>query len=365
MDTTRLRELVTTDGPFASVYFDDTHDTADAAKLLELRWREVREQLEGQGAEAATLDALEASIREGPPPEGQGGRAMVAAGDRVLVDRQLDQPPTHAVARLSPLPYLVPLAEFGERPPTYVLAIVDSVGADVTTVDEQGNTVDERTVEGADHPVHKVRGGGPAHHDMQARADETTKQNVERAAEYVTEAARKAGATLVIIAGETQSRRHLHDALPERVRGIATEVTGGGRHKGADHGELKDQVGRLLQRTKQARRDEIAERFRAALGRPRGLAVQGLEATTSALREANVETLLFDSPADVDVVKGEQATLVAVQEDALKAVGSDIVTTQRADEALVFAAIAADADIVHTGETLGLTEGFGAILRHE
>ncbi|PXY34976.1 peptide chain release factor 2 [Prauserella coralliicola] len=365
MDTTRLRELVTTDGPFASVYFDDTHDTADAEKLLELRWRELRERLEGQGAERPTLDAMESAVREAAPPVGRSGRALVAVGDRVLVDQELDEPPAQPIARLSRLPYVLPLAEFGERPPAHVVAVVDHVGADVTAVDADGNVVDEQTVEGSEHPVHKVRGGGSAHRDLQSRAEETARHNINRVAEHVATTARRVGAALVVLAGESQARKELHDALPEQVRRVATELQTGARHQGGGNEELREQIQQLLAKTKQARRDEVVERFRAALGKRDGLAVQGLQATTTALREANVETLLVADPGDAEVLTGEEPTLVAVQKEELEAHGTRSVSRRRADEALAVAAIAGAAEIICTGDTLELMDGVGAILRHD
>lgn len=365
MDTARLRELVTAEGPFASVYFDDTHDTEDAAKLLDLRWRELRERLSEQGATRSTLDALESAVHAGNPPVGPSGRALVAAGDEVLVDTELDTPPARPIARLSKLPYLVPLVELGERPPAHVVAVADRVGADVTAVDRDGHVVDARTVEGADHHIHKVPGGGWSHRNIHAHAEELSKRNIELAAEHVAELARRIGAGLVVVAGETQARKALLHALPESVRGHATEVGSGGRQQGADNDELDRQIRDLLERSGQARRDEAAERFRAALAQPTGLAVQGLEATTTAIREHNVETLLVDRPADVAVLTGSDPTLLGLQEEELRAHGVETIDRRPADEALAVAAIAVDADIVHTGDRLDLTEGFGAILRHD
>jgi hypothetical protein len=51
MDSERFRQLLATRAPFASVYFEDSHDTQDAAAQLELKWRAVREQLVEQGAD--------------------------------------------------------------------------------------------------------------------------------------------------------------------------------------------------------------------------------------------------------------------------------------------------------------------------
>jgi len=51
MDSDRFRRLLDAPGPFASVYFDDSHDTHDAEAQLSLKWRAVKEELEGLGAD--------------------------------------------------------------------------------------------------------------------------------------------------------------------------------------------------------------------------------------------------------------------------------------------------------------------------
>lgn len=364
MDTMRLRELVTTDGPFASVYFNDTHDTEDALTLRGLRWRELRNELAGQGTSEVTLDTLESAVHEADPPVGSSGRALVAADDVILLDRELDEPPARPVARLSDLPYLVPLLEHGEIPPPHVVAVTDRVGAEVTAVDQQGNVVDERTIEGVDQ-VHKVSTGGWAHRTVQQHIDELVKQNVDQVAEYIVDTTRRIGATVIVIAGESQARKALLDALPEMVREQATEFPGGSRKPDERDTQLEHRVKELLVKDKQTRRDQTAERFRIARDQPPTLAVEGLEATISALSESNVETLLLNHPADIDVLTGPDPTLLSTQEEALKIQGAEPITAQRADEALVAAAIATDADIVYTGDRLALVEGYGAILRHD
>ena len=50
MDMSKLRDVATAPGPFASVYLDASHDTEDAAKIAELRWRGLRDQLADPGA---------------------------------------------------------------------------------------------------------------------------------------------------------------------------------------------------------------------------------------------------------------------------------------------------------------------------
>ena len=85
MQTTMLRPLVSTPGPFTSVYFEESHDTEDAAKQLDLKLRDLREHLTEQNAPGGALDAIEAAVRDAPPTVGRGGRALLAGRDAVLV----------------------------------------------------------------------------------------------------------------------------------------------------------------------------------------------------------------------------------------------------------------------------------------
>ena len=51
MKPERFRPLLDAKGPFVSIYFDDSHDTADAAAQLDARLRDIRKHLEEQSVE--------------------------------------------------------------------------------------------------------------------------------------------------------------------------------------------------------------------------------------------------------------------------------------------------------------------------
>jgi peptide chain release factor subunit 1 len=53
MQADRFRQLMNSKGPYASVYFDDSHDTEDAETQLDIKLRDLRALLEEQGAEPA------------------------------------------------------------------------------------------------------------------------------------------------------------------------------------------------------------------------------------------------------------------------------------------------------------------------
>ncbi|WP_020659597.1 Vms1/Ankzf1 family peptidyl-tRNA hydrolase [Amycolatopsis benzoatilytica] len=362
MDTAELHALLT-DGPFVSVHFDESHDTEDAAKQLRLRLKEIDAALDEQGADRPTAEAVLHTAAADPPPVGQGGRSLVAAHGAVLLDRRLAAPPPAQEARYSALPYFLPTVTHTDDVPVHLVVLVDRVGADMELHRADGS-VETETVRGQDHPVHKVRGGGPAHRDIQSHAEQTAHQNLAEVADRVAKAAERARPRVIVLAGEVQARAELHDRLSAPVRAITAEVDTGGRAPGADRAELDRSVRELLAGRRLVELDDLAERFRAESARRSGLAANGLPSVAGALAAANVDTLLISDPGDAAVYTGPEPAQVGVRAGDLEASGVDHPVRRRADEALPYAAVAVGADVVVMDERLELADGFGAILRH-
>ncbi|MDP9444271.1 MAG: hypothetical protein M3P83_07945 [Actinomycetota bacterium] len=367
MRTTRLKDLTTTPGPFASAYFDSSQDTEAGAHERDLRWRAVVDALRDQGASDATIDVLDASVRDAPPVVGRGGHALIAAGDTVLLDEQLPEPPPTPVVRWSPLPFLLPLVELGGPGVPYLLVVVDKIGANVRAVDAGGRVIDADSFDLDEHPVHKVGGGGWAHLRMQRAAEETVRRNIEETAERIGHLIRSTGAGLLVLAGEVQSRAALRDALPPQSAQRAVEVEVGGRAAGTDEDALDAAVEELVRFVRADADNAVRTRFVAELERPPHLARQGVARACELLAEANVDALLVDPDAlgDRTVWTGANPMLVTTQAEDLKALGETDITEQRADEALPRAAVAGAADVVLAGEQLELEGGVGVILRHD
>ncbi|MET7998104.1 Vms1/Ankzf1 family peptidyl-tRNA hydrolase [Amycolatopsis sp. NPDC005232] len=363
MDTTGLRPLTTTTGPFVSVHFDESHDTADAAKLLRLRLREIEAALTEQGADAPSVAAILRTVEAGTPPVGRAGRSVIAAHGEVVADHRLAAPPATQEVRYSDLPYFLPVITHSADAPEYLVVLVDRVGANVEVHHTDGTTREE-TVQGRDDEVHKARTGGVDHRDLQHRIEETVRHNLEDVAAHVTKTVERTGARLVVLAGEVQSRAELQDLLPAAVREITAETDAGGRAPGANRAELDERIHELIGTRHLAELDDLAERVRAELGRRSGRAVCGLEGVTGALAEANVATLLVGAPGDLEVLTGPEPAQLGVTESRLAALGAPAPTRHRADEALPFAAVAVGADVVVMDERIDLPDGFAALLRH-
>jgi hypothetical protein len=368
MNTGELRQVLAHQGPFATVHMDGSHDTENAARERDLRWRAARAELAEKGAGEETLAALDDAVQNTPPGTGRVGRLLIAAGGEVLLDRTLAGPPPAPVTRVGACPYLLPIVELDAGQVPHVAALVDKIGADVRAVDADGVVRTEHTTDGEDYPVHKVRGGGWAHLRIQHSVEETVHRNVRRVAEELTKLVDEVGARLLVVAGEPAVVAELADELPARCRDILAEPSGRRENESADFDRI---VASLAAERSRAEQDGIVEEFRAALAADRGLAVQGLAETAAALREGNAAAVVFGDDQrlhDTVVWTSDEPRTVALNEDELRAVGAKHVDQARADEALPAAALLVGAELVSAadvrGEPVPVRDGVGVLLRH-
>ena len=362
MHAERFRSLLTTHGPFGSVYFEDSHNTEDADAQIDIRWRRLRAQLEQQGAAPAITDSIEQAIVGTHPAVGRSGRAVVATTDGVLVNEHLNRP-VGPVARVSPLPYIVPVVEHGDEHPTYAVVAVDHAGGDIT-LHRDGTVVCDQ-VDGEGYPVHKASSAeSPGYGDPQRVAEAERRKNIRAVAERLTSLVDDAAPEVVFVIGEVRSRADFVKELPERVVSRVVELHVGARHSGFDDEEVRHEIGQEFQRRRLAAIDDAAERFQAEMGRGSGLATEGLDGVTAALRLAAVETLIIGDIGDATVVAGDDLATVAPNPDVLSEMGMAPTQVLRADEALPMLAISTGASLVRTGEGIDPADGVGAVLRY-
>ncbi|MCF7553509.1 hypothetical protein [Pseudonocardia sp. WMMC193] len=98
MHLDRLRPVCESDGPFATVVLDTTHDTEDADDQDRLRWRALRDRLADQGAPNDVLTRLDDAVTDAPTAVGPAGRVLVADPQQVLVDLRTRGRPTAEAA---------------------------------------------------------------------------------------------------------------------------------------------------------------------------------------------------------------------------------------------------------------------------
>jgi peptide chain release factor subunit 1 len=363
MHADRFRHLLDTDGPFASVYFDDSHDTEDAAAQRELKWRGLREQLEEQGASAEIISDIERTILDGRPPVGRSGRGIVAGPRGVLLNEHLIRPAPSTVVRVSEVPYLVPIVEHGVQHIDYVTVAVDHAGADLTI--HRGGRSEKETVDGGGYPVHHAKGAeNPGYGDPQLRSDEASRKNIRVVVDRIAALVDSSNIEVVFVIGEVSSRSDLLAELPERVSKLAVQLQAGARNSGNHDEEAAAAIHEEFLKRRLAVMDDAAQRFEAELGRESGMAVEGLHGVCAALRQGAVETLIIGEIGDATVVAGDELLTIAPNENVLSEQGAAATRTLRADEALPMAAIATDASLVRTDERISPRDGVAAVLRY-
>jgi hypothetical protein len=365
-----LSELLATPGPYATAYLDATMSKELGPKEVAGRWRALRDSLAEQGADATTLDAMEAVAGRHTEVPGPHGQVIVGGGGELRLDTVLPAPPRRETARWAPLPHLMPMvAQLGPVVP-YVVVLVDRVGADVTVHGPRGDWSAE--VEGEEFGVHKVRVGGWAQLRYQHRAENLWEANARLVAETVETGVRRVAAQVVVVAGDVRARAALVDSLGEHARSLVVQLETGGRAEGVDEQKQRAEIDEAVARVAAAQDQQVIDRFAEALGRAASgvgdiLAAAGLTDTVAALRAAQADTLLVvdDSSSDAPAWIGPEPVHLALSAEELTELGVSEPVPDRLDAALVRAAAGTDAAIVTLAPgQLQLTHGLGATLRY-
>ncbi|WP_037868937.1 hypothetical protein [Streptomyces sp. NRRL S-813] len=105
-----LHPLANEPGPWASAYLDTSRDIDDPDQAIGLRWRHQRDALRAQGADPATVAALEAVVGTDRDLPGPHGQALFATRGHIALTDELPEPPARDTARYGGLPDAMPLA---------------------------------------------------------------------------------------------------------------------------------------------------------------------------------------------------------------------------------------------------------------
>lgn len=366
MDLSFLTPLYEVTGPVASVYVDTTRADENGAQEIDLRWRAARKELADDGADDATLDAIEQVIGTHTDVPGRTGQAVFASEGRVLFDRALSTPPRRELARWSRLPHVMPLLAQGTAVVPHVIVLADRIGAEVVAVGADRENVAVREITGQKQYARKINAGGWSQRRYQHVAEETWKANASQVAEQVDELTRTIGAKVLVAAGDVRARQTLREQLPPRAQTLLVEVEEGGTAPGADREALDAAIEQAVMRTLAEQEQGVVDRFLQERGRQEA-AVEGLDATLDALRRAQVETLIVvdDPRADGRLWTASDPTMVASSADELRSLGADDVFEDRADAVLVRAAAGTGAQLlVAVHGQVDAADGVGAILRY-
>lgn len=381
------RELYLHSGPFASVYADVSRDHQNSPHEIELRWKELARSLAEQGADDADISAIE-EVLTGPTGQaGPAGRAVIASGGQVRLDVALPDRPRREIARWAILPHVMPLLAQAPEPLPHVVISLGRTAATVRSVDA-GGAVSEVSEHEQQEGTHKVSG---ADRDKQSYTEEVWAKNVREFARTVDDTVARLHAQLVVITGDVRARTMLLDELGERSRSLAAEVDGADPDDTTTDERVSGEVKDLVARRAAQRSREVLDGVNVAHGRDAGLAASGLGPVVAALQQAQVETLVIqDDPSSaLELWIGPEPGHLAESEQALRTLSADVLGRDRADAALVRAAVGtgarllvlphpgADQDPERAGSAAGsrgagpgaqegpeLADGVGAVLRY-
>lgn len=358
----QIARLSQADGPFVTVYLDARSDQPQAQQQLQTRWKTVRSQLSAEGATDDDLAAIDAVVDDDAHVGGDTF-AAVAAGGRVLLARNLPEPPSADAGYLGLLPRAGTLLETAQTLLPHLVVLVDRTGADVYGFTASGDSVEEEVTGPSQGPhVERVAAGGWSQRRYQERAIQAWEENAREVADEVAALAKEIGARLVVVGGDDHAVHFLKEHLPGELR--VEELEGGSRHPGADVDLEAEGVKRLVDTVVAEETVAVLRAFKEEKGQHDRYA-DGPARVFEALQTASVETLLVhDDPADDRTAWfGPEGPHLGMQESDLAAMGVEHPHQGRLVDIAIRSALQTSAN-VRVVPSATVTDGLGAILRH-
>jgi peptide subunit release factor 1 (eRF1) len=353
---TALNDLITCDGPVASVVMSAPSAIANAAERFETHWHRAHKQLASSDLDPADLARLDKTVSDLHHGEGSSVVLVQCPGADTFVEF-LDDEVSNDLIAVDTLPRLGALLESRQRSIPHVMVVADRAGADILAIDG-GSLVTALDVEGETEFIHRGHPGGFSQRRYQQRAENLWESNAAQAAEAVAKVARDSRARLVTVAGDVRAVTFLKEHLPKDVASLTHELTG-----------QSDEL--IAAETVRATADvvardtrEVIRAHRDACGTGRG--ADGAPQTTDALSIGRVATLLIhDDPADdrrglIDPAGTWCASRVTDTDDAPP--DADVAEARLVDLA-IRSALRSDAGVRFVPRHGGPAEGLGAILR--
>lgn len=343
-----LRPLYQDFGRWVSIYLDTSRRSPTAAEAVKLRWREARDRVAGNGADAATLDALQAAL-EGPDLAAPG-RALFARDGLVVLTPALRMPPGLPRAEFGPVPVVAPFLAQYLPPVPRVQVSVGRDGGSVLGVDaataalppEQPAPAGPAEHAGGIQPVHKAHGRDLARPRRETGIERNWEDNARDLAALVHETAAKVRAEYVLLAGDVKARglllKHLRPPLTDNVVIVDAEIA-------ADSPELAAAADATVA-------ERVARQDSRRFGQwhrllAHGLGAEGLPAVVAALRDGlAAEVFLSRQPRhDLQVWAGPCPTDIATSVVDLQQRGVAEPVPVPADDALIRAIVGTDAEL--------------------
>lgn len=378
MEAAFLTPLYRRPGPWASVYLDTSRSTETARQQQQMRDRAAARQLAQQGADTRTCEAVLDQLSHEPASNAPPGRALFATEGEVVLDVPLAYSPATVETSWAVLPHTAPLlGRLGER--RCLVACIDTTGADLELHDLR----EHRTLGQAEGEQWQGRGHRSLPADRwewhyQRRVEDTWHDTADTIADEIARHWAESGAQLLVLTGGVRERRAVHQRLPQQLLDVTVEVDSGGRSAGIKREVLDERIAQAWAKYAREHLDAVLDTFRTGRGRPGehgpggpdtspGQAAEGVPAVVEAARKHQLAALLIqEGGADLErnVWIGPEPEQIAVRRNEARAMGAAEPLQAHADDALIRAATAAHAEILHVPEgTVGPAGGVGAVLR--
>jgi hypothetical protein len=258
-----LAQLALRPGPFLTVYLTTEADIENATQLSQQRWKTLRATLADAGAAEDALAAVDPLVADAHL-EGQCLTVVVAGDGHVHAEHQ-PEPPKADVGRWGPLPALAPLLEWRQSTVPHVVVLADRRGADILAF-AAGRRDSVIEVSGDDtQPITKSGPGGWSQARYQRRAENTWEHNAHDVARVVARLVERTHARLVVLAGDVRAVTLIRGDLPDDVRALVHE-TSGGRTPDGSTDALADEITTQVATIVAADTRRVLEKFREERG---------------------------------------------------------------------------------------------------
>ena len=217
-----LADVVRGQSPFVSIYLRTERDVENAAQRAEVRWRNLRGELEGHDVGPDLLERIDAVVTDAH----QAGEGLAVVADRRGI-RLIDHGPLQEIDERAVVarPPCCRRSSGGVRSSRPRSSSRPRRGADVFALRRSDPDI-ERSVDGDDHPLRKVGPGGWSQRRFQERAENTWEENAQEVAELVHRLADRVEPRVIAIGGDVRAVTLVQESLRDDLRNSVRLVQG-------------------------------------------------------------------------------------------------------------------------------------------
>ena len=195
---------------------------------------------------------------------------------------------------------------------------------------------------------------------MAHSAEEAVRMNVRATVGRITELADQSRADLVFVCGEVRSRSDVLSELPHRIAARVVSLPARAEGGRAHENEVADLIDDEFARRHRDAVGMVVARYQAETGRRSNLAVQGLPAVCTALRDGAVDTLIISDPRQRDRRVRRRSDHGGGGRGRAVDVRGGAAPGRPGRSGLPFVAIAPDASVVIAEHDLAIADGVAA-----